>query len=103
MLMDGVQDGACFGDWPRPLGVWSKQIYPSNDYDENALAITKSGSVLGWTLLDASCSSEARVKAASEAREDRDEAWDSDGSADSNDLLPEYAQARALKLTRCAY
>ena len=80
MLMEGVQDGGRFGDRPRPLGIWSDGVwsrhpYPSNGFDENALAITESGSLLGWTLLDASCSSEARLKAASEAREDRDEAW----------------------------
>ena len=101
-----MQDGGCFGDRPRPLGVWSNGVWsrhplpnqPSiHAYDENALAVTKSGLVLGWTLLDATCSSGARGKAASEAREDLDEAWD------SGDRAPTYVQAIGLKLMRCAY
>ena len=76
--VDGEQDGGCFGDRPQPLGVLCGSKFPSfTSIDENMLEVTKSGSVLGWTLAD--------------------------GLAGVNDPAPRTndVQAVGLTLTRC--
>ena len=78
MPMDGEQDGGRSGERPQPLGVLCGSELPSfARISENMLEVTKSGSVLGWTLAD--------------------------GLAGMNDSAPResYFQAVGLTLTRC--